>query len=137
MQDDQISQKFIGLTPADMDRLPHLISTEKKFSVANNLVCQVGLHLSRACLVYKGNRPFLLMHSPSSLDYSDFYGLDTRPRTMDVWICSETRNVLEKRPQKFQNRPIHIVKIYIANSSLPRFGNRNMFLPYTFTNDLA
>jgi hypothetical protein len=31
MQDDQISQKFIGLTPADMDRLPHLISTKKSF----------------------------------------------------------------------------------------------------------
>jgi hypothetical protein len=75
MQDDQISQKFIGLTPADMDRLPHLINTEKKFSVVNNLVRQLGLHLSRACLVYKGNRPFLFMHSPSSLeDYSDFYG---------------------------------------------------------------
>jgi hypothetical protein len=59
-----------------MDRLPHLINTEKKFSVVNNLVRQLGLHLSRACLVYKGNRPFLLMHYPSSLeDYSDFYGV--------------------------------------------------------------
>jgi hypothetical protein len=67
---------FLWLTPADMDRLPHLINTEKKFSVVNNLVRQLGLHLSRACLVYKGNRPFLLMHYPSSLeDYSDFYGV--------------------------------------------------------------
>jgi hypothetical protein len=32
MQDDQISQKFIGLTPADMDRLPYLINTKKVFS---------------------------------------------------------------------------------------------------------
>jgi hypothetical protein len=66
MQDDQISKKIIELTPADMDRLPHLENTPKKFSVVNNLVCQLGLHLSRACLVHKGNRPFLLMHSPSS-----------------------------------------------------------------------
>jgi hypothetical protein len=54
MQDDQISQKFIGLTPADMDRLPHLINTKKKFSLVNNLVCQLGLNLRWACFVYKG-----------------------------------------------------------------------------------
>jgi hypothetical protein len=46
--------KFIGLTPADMDRLPHLLNAKKKFSLVNNLVCQLGLHLSQACLVYKG-----------------------------------------------------------------------------------
>jgi hypothetical protein len=46
--------KFIGLTPADMDRLPHLLNAKKKFSLVNNLVCQLGLHLSRACLVHKG-----------------------------------------------------------------------------------
>jgi hypothetical protein len=46
------------LIPADMDRLPHLINTEKKFSVVNNQVRQLGLHLSRACLLYKGNRLF-------------------------------------------------------------------------------
>jgi hypothetical protein len=32
MQDDQISQKFIGVTPADMDRLPNLINTKFFFS---------------------------------------------------------------------------------------------------------
>jgi hypothetical protein len=53
MQDDQISQKFIGLTPDDMDRLPHFINTEKMLPVVNNLVRQLGLHLSRDCLVYK------------------------------------------------------------------------------------
>jgi hypothetical protein len=47
-------QPKIQRAPADMDRLPHLINTGKKFLVVNNLVCQLGLHLSRACLVYKG-----------------------------------------------------------------------------------
>jgi hypothetical protein len=79
MQDDQISQKFIGLTPADMDRLNKY---RKKFSVVNSLVCQLGYtYLIRAYLVYKGNHPFLLMHSPSSLDYSDFYEHDTFDRS--------------------------------------------------------
>jgi hypothetical protein len=45
MQDDQIGRKFIWVTPADMDRLPHLINAEKKFLVVNNLDCQLGLHL--------------------------------------------------------------------------------------------
>jgi hypothetical protein len=31
MQDNQIGRKLVGLTPADMDRLPHLINTEKRF----------------------------------------------------------------------------------------------------------
>jgi hypothetical protein len=66
MQDDQISQKFIGLTPADMDRLPHLINTEKKFLVVNNLVHQLGLHL--LALFYKRNNLLLLIHSPSTMD---------------------------------------------------------------------
>jgi hypothetical protein len=32
MQDDQIGQKFIGLTPADMARLTHSINTKNVFS---------------------------------------------------------------------------------------------------------
>jgi hypothetical protein len=75
MQDDQISQKFIGLTPADMDRLPHLLNTEKKVFISKqpspsaritptpSLLCLQGLIVS-----------FVLIHSPSSLNYSDFYG---------------------------------------------------------------
>jgi hypothetical protein len=36
--------QFMGLAPADMARLPHLINT-KKFLVLNDLVRQQGLHL--------------------------------------------------------------------------------------------
>jgi hypothetical protein len=62
------------INPAD--RLPHLINTEKKFSVVNNLVRQLGLHLRRTCLVYvqgKSSVFYYIIHSPSSLNYSDLY----------------------------------------------------------------
>jgi hypothetical protein len=44
MQDDQIGQKFMGLDPADMARLPHLINT-KIVLVVNDLVYQLELYL--------------------------------------------------------------------------------------------
>jgi hypothetical protein len=31
MQDDQIGQKFMGLAPTDMARLPHLTNTKNSF----------------------------------------------------------------------------------------------------------
>jgi hypothetical protein len=61
MQDDQIGRKFIGLATADMARLPHLINTKK-----NNLVRQLDNTFFELALLYKGNRPFLNKHSPSS-----------------------------------------------------------------------
>jgi hypothetical protein len=44
MLDDQIGQKFTGLAPADIARLPHLINT-KIVLVVNDLVHQLVLHL--------------------------------------------------------------------------------------------
>jgi hypothetical protein len=74
MQDDQISQKFIGLTPADMDRLPHLINTKKKVFISKqpSLSAEITPKSSLPCL--QGLIVcFVLTHSPSSLNYSDFY----------------------------------------------------------------
>jgi hypothetical protein len=62
MLDDQIGQKFTGLAPADMARLPHLINT--KLLVVNDLVCQLRLRI--LALLYNGTRPFWARHSPSS-----------------------------------------------------------------------
>jgi hypothetical protein len=56
---DLIEQKFMGLAPADMDRLPHLINT-KKFLVVNDLVCQLGLQLLSTCLVLQGKSPVFM-----------------------------------------------------------------------------
>jgi hypothetical protein len=49
MQDNQIGQKFMGLAPADMDRLLHLINT-KMFVEIKNLICQLGLRLLLTCI---------------------------------------------------------------------------------------
>jgi hypothetical protein len=43
-QDYKIVRNFMGLAPADMASLPHLINT-KNVLVVNNLVRQLGLHL--------------------------------------------------------------------------------------------
>jgi hypothetical protein len=65
MQDDQISQKFIGLTPADMDRLPHLINTKKVFSSKQpSLSAGITPKSSLPCLQGLIVR-FVLTHSPS------------------------------------------------------------------------
>jgi hypothetical protein len=62
-----IGRKFIGLAPANMDRLPHLL--------ANNL-CSPSAGttptLNLPCFTREIVR-FLLIHSPSILNYSDFY----------------------------------------------------------------
>jgi hypothetical protein len=66
MQDDQISQKFIGLTPADMDRLPHLINTEKKVfsskqpSLSAGITPKLSLPCLQGLIIH-----FLLVLSPS------------------------------------------------------------------------
>jgi hypothetical protein len=44
MQDDQIGPNIVGLSPADMTRLPLSIIT-KILLVVDNQVCQLGLHL--------------------------------------------------------------------------------------------
>jgi hypothetical protein len=48
-QDYKIVRNFMGLAPADMASLPHLINT-KNVLVVNNLVRQLGLHLLWTCL---------------------------------------------------------------------------------------
>jgi hypothetical protein len=45
MQDDQIGGKFMGLAPAGMARLPHLIIAKQQFLVVIDLVRQLALHL--------------------------------------------------------------------------------------------
>jgi hypothetical protein len=52
MQDNQIGQKFMGLSPVDMARLPRL-KIQKIVLVANNLIHLLGLHLHTL------NLPFL------------------------------------------------------------------------------
>jgi hypothetical protein len=72
MQDDQIGQKFIGLAPAEMARLPHLINTKKWFLEVNNLVCQLGLHLLRTCLALHGK--LSIFYLTFTFKCLDFYG---------------------------------------------------------------
>jgi hypothetical protein len=73
MQDDQIGRNIMGLTPADMARLPHLVN-KKWFLVVTNLhvptcTCTYvswDYTYFELALLCKGNRPFLTEHSPSS-----------------------------------------------------------------------
>jgi hypothetical protein len=73
MQDDQFGRKFIGFTPADMDRLSHLINT-KKVLISKQPIPSAGTipTLNLPCFSREIVR-FLIIHSPSSLNYSDFY----------------------------------------------------------------
>jgi hypothetical protein len=68
MQDDQIGQKIAGLAPADMARLhtPFHYSNKNIFSDKQpHLSAGTAPTLNLPCFMYKGNRPFLLVHSTS------------------------------------------------------------------------
>jgi hypothetical protein len=71
IQDYQIGRKFKGLTPAGMDSLTHLINTEKVFSSKQpSPSAGTTPTLNLPCFTRES------VHSPSSLNYSDFYGLE-------------------------------------------------------------
>jgi hypothetical protein len=65
MQNDQISQKYLGLAPADMARLPHLINPKNSIFTSKQPSAGTTPTLNFA-LLYKGKRPFLTRYSPSS-----------------------------------------------------------------------
>jgi hypothetical protein len=66
MQDNQIAPKIAALAPPDMARLPPSIVTKIYFSSKQptKLVNWDYTYFELA-LLYKENRPFLLVHSPS------------------------------------------------------------------------
>jgi hypothetical protein len=67
MRDNQIGQKFTGLAPADMARLPHLINSKKVFSRKRpGLSAGSTYTYFELAFFYKGNHPFLTRDSPSA-----------------------------------------------------------------------
>jgi hypothetical protein len=80
MQDDQISKKKLGLTPADMDRLPLLINTEKNVFSSKQLSPSAGIapKSSLPCLQGKSSVFYYYILLLVYLNYSDFYGWHSR-----------------------------------------------------------
>jgi hypothetical protein len=72
MRHNQMCRKFMGLAPADMSRLPHLLNTKNSFySITLFTLFTLFYSVSwdyiyvELALFYKGIRPFLTGRSPS------------------------------------------------------------------------
>jgi hypothetical protein len=102
-----------------MDRLPQSINT-KNVLLVNNIVHQLG--------------PFLLVHSPSSFNYSDFYGKDasgraliscSRFRTFRIFFVRNSNKTAS--PRKWRKRRVSQSKAH--QLGLGTLGNCKPCLP--------